>query len=201
MRTPVAPAVKATGEGAVIVPLAQRPQYRELRDEVSALEELYAAKSKERQRLLARARGEKVKRSASERAADLLAGGRIDPTKPGPAIEALDEELNILQGAIIEKSLLLDATANDLSFEESQKLKPVFDQAMRDALVAMEQLADAFKSAVDVADQLRRAGYRPSAVLLPDLIPDGARALGHPAVVGFSQSWQFRRALEDRGIV
>jgi hypothetical protein len=46
----------------------------------------------------------------------------------------------------------------------------------------------------------RAAGYRPSAVLLPDLIPEGAMRLGDP-VVGFSEAWRFRRALEERGII
>jgi hypothetical protein len=72
---------------------------------------------------------------------------------------------------------------------------------MRDALAAMEQLGQAFTRAAYLAHPLRRAGYRPSAVLLPDLIPEGAARLGDPAAIGFSESWRFRRALEERGII
>jgi hypothetical protein len=128
--------------------------------------------------------------------ADLLKGGRVDPTQPGPAIKAIDQELDILRGAIIEKTRALDEIARDLAYTESQKLVPEFSEAMRGALAAMEALARAFGAAAGLADQLRRAGYRPSAVLLPDLAPIAARALGDPESQT-SEAYKFRRDLEN----
>jgi hypothetical protein len=169
--------------------------------ELQALEARHAQAELARQRQLARARGEKTKRSVAQRAADLVAGGRVDTTNPTDAVQALDEELGILRAAIGEKTRELDGVAADLSFAASQKCKPAFDATMRDALAAMEQLARAFTTAAYLAHRLRRAGYRPSAVLLPDLIPEGAMRLGDPTAVGFSEAWRFRRALEERGII
>jgi len=134
------------------------------------------------------------------RAADLLKGGRVDPTQPGPAIKAIDQELDILRGAIIEKTRALDEIARDLAYTESQKLVPEFSEAMRGALAAMEALARAFGAAAGLADQLRRAGYRPSAVLLPDLALIAARALGDPESQ-ISEAYEFRRDLEELGVV
>ena len=137
---------------------------------------------------------------AAGRAADLLKGGRVDPTQPGPAIKAIDQELDILRGAIIEKTRALDEIARDLAYTESQKLVPEFSEAMRGALAAMEALARAFGAAAGLADQLHRAGYRPSAVLLPDLTPIAARALGDPESQ-VSEAYKFRRDLEELGVV
>jgi hypothetical protein len=184
-----------------LAPIVERPQYREILGELQALEALHSQKENDRKRLLARARGEKTKRAAAERARDLLAGGKIDPTDPADGITAVDEELAILRSAIGEKTRALDAVAIDLSYSESEKVKHQFDQLMRDALAAMEALAGAFGTAAGLADRLARAGYRPSAILLPNLIPEGAMQLGDPSVVGMSQAWRFKKALEERGIV
>jgi hypothetical protein len=179
-----------------LVPLRERPEYADVLADLQGLERLHAEKEFEKKRILARARGQKVNRTAVERAKDLLAGGRISPTPPGPAVEALDQELDILRGAIIEKTRALDEIARDLAYAESEKVKLQFNEAMRNALAAMEQLSSAFGSAAALADQLRRAGYRPSAVLLPDLTPIAARALGDPESQ-VSEAYKFRRDLEE----
>jgi hypothetical protein len=184
-----------------IAPIAGVPAYKALLGELQALEARHAEAELARQRQLARARGEKTKRSVAQRAADLVAGGRIDPTSPTDAVQALDEELAVMRAAIGEKTRELDRVTADLSFEASRDCKRAFDEQMRVALSAMEQLARAFTAAAYIAHRLRRAGYRPSAVLLPDLIPEGAMRLGDPAAVGFSEAWRFRRALEERGII
>ena len=185
-----------------LTPLSDRPDYAESLSELQELEKLHAEKEAERRRLLARARGAAIKRSATERARDLLAGGRIDKAPVGSAIQALDEELAILRDAIGVKTRQLDVVARDAAYEESQKFVPQFNEAMRAALEAMEALAGAFNSAAGLADELRRFGYRPSSVLLPDLAPEAARNLGDPnGAVGSSQASRFRRELENRGIV
>jgi hypothetical protein len=186
---------------AEIAPIASIPAYQALVGELQALEARHAEAALSRQRQLARSRGDKTKRSVAQRAADLLAGGHIDATSPTDAVQALDEELSILRAAIGEKTRELDRVAGEVGFAASQKCKPAFDAAMRDALAAMEQLALAFTTAAQIAHQLRRAGYRPSAVLLPDLIPESAARLGDPSSVAFSDAWRFRRALEERGII
>jgi hypothetical protein len=145
----------------------------------------------------ARARGAKTSRSAAERAKDLLAGGRVDPTLPGPAIAAIDEELRILQDAISEKTRALDEIARDLSYAESEKAKPQFDAAMRDALTAMALLAAATSAASELASRLYLAGYKPSGVLLPNLLPEQAWQLGDPDKA-WSPAWKFRQQLQER---
>jgi hypothetical protein len=184
-----------------IAPISRHPAYAALVLELQKLEARHAEAERGRQRQLARVRGEKVKRSVAERAADLLAGGRIDPTSPADAVTALDEELAVLRSAIGEKTRQLDALVVDLSYEVSKDAKREFDEQMRAAYAAMEALAKAFTAAAHLAHRLRQAGYRPSAVLLPDLIPEGAMRLGDPSMVGLNEGWRFRRALEERGII
>jgi hypothetical protein len=155
----------------------------------------------DREASVARAsRGAQIKRSATERARDLLAGGRIDKAPVGSAIQALDEEIGILRDAIGVKTRQLDVVARDAAYEESGKLVPQFNEAMRAALSAMEALAGAFNAAAGLADELRRFGYRPSSVLLPDLAPAAARVLGDPELQS-SEAFRFRRELEKLGVI
>jgi hypothetical protein len=55
-----------------ITPLAQRPEYLAALRSLEELEKAYSEREAQRQRLLARARGQRTKRSVSERAADLV---------------------------------------------------------------------------------------------------------------------------------
>jgi hypothetical protein len=183
-----------------LTPLGDRPEYSEPLQELQELERLHAQREADKRRLLARARGAKIKRSATERAADLLKGGRVDAMPLGPALAAIDQELAILRDAIGEKTRQLDVIATDFAFSESQKLLPQFNGHMRAALQAMEALSSAFNSAAGLADALRRNGYRPSSVLLPDLMPSAARVLGDLDSQN-SEAFRFRRELQDRGIV
>jgi hypothetical protein len=181
-----------------LVPLVQVPEYAVPLTELGEDEKLHAQKEKERQRHLARARGETSKRTIEEQAAALRRGGRVDPIPPGFAIEALDKELALLRQSIGKRTRELDAISGGLSDTESRKRVPAFNAFMRDALAGIEQLARAYAGAAALADELRRAGYKPSSLHLPDLMPDEVRSLGDPAVQG-TPAWRFARALKQGG--
>jgi alkylhydroperoxidase/carboxymuconolactone decarboxylase family protein YurZ len=178
-----------------IKPLADNPAYADLLADLVELEKLHSTKTLERARLLARAKGVRVRRSASDRAKDLLAGGRVDPTPPSSALDAIDQEIEILRSALADKSRELDAVAADASYEAAQALRPQFDAHMRAALAAMESVVAAFTGAASVADALRSAGYKVSSVVMPDLMPQGVRAL---ELVDLQR---FRQELSNRGSI
>jgi hypothetical protein len=192
--------MKKTFQPAAVVdkeikPINENPAYAVLLEDLQALEALHSTKTLERARLLARAKGARVRRSAAERAKDLIAGGRIDPVPPTSALEALDEEITILRDAIASKTRELDAVAADASYEAAQSLRPAFDAAMRDALAAMEATVTAFNNAAWLAARLQSAGYKVSSVVMPDLQPHGVRAL---AAVDLPR---FRQELSNRGAI
>jgi hypothetical protein len=184
---------------AAVVPMRERAEYIAALRPLQELERAHAEREATRAKLLARRRGEKSKRSVAERAADLVAGGKVIPASDDD-LRALDDELAILRNAITEKAQTLDNVARELSYTASESVKATFDASMRDALTTMTQLAAAFRQAIELASTLARAGYRPSAVILPDLIPRGAWMLGDPAVMG-SEAFRFRKLLEDKRIV
>lgn len=195
------PTEPAEQSGDEIVPIQQRPEYAEPLQKLQELERLHARKERERKILLARLNGQEAKRTPVEMAQDLLAGGRVDPVSVSDRIVALNEEILILRQAINEKTLVLDKISGELSYAESQKLKPEFDRIMREALAGMEHLYSTFNAATNLARQLHTAGYRPSPVMLSDLAPPAVMQLGDPNAVGQSQAWYFKKSLQDRGIV
>ena len=184
------PAEPIDGE---LIPLHQRPEYVEQREELEALEKLHSQKERERQRLLAKNRGEKTKRTAAERAADLLNGGFVDPVPAPDRLAAIDEELGILRSAIGEKTRALDVIASDLSHTECLRAKPQFDAAMVRAFEGLETAVAEFAEAESVANRLRAAGYRVSSVVMPDLQPAGIAGLRMNGLQ------TFRRALAEMG--
>jgi hypothetical protein len=192
-------ATKPTADG--ITSIYDDLRYQRLRAEIMTLEARLAEAEAAKKRELSRLRGTPIKRSASERAIDLVRGGKIDPTSAAAAAQAHEEEVYILRDAICEKTAELDSVARDLSYDASAVVKPVFDAAMRRALTAMTELAAAFRDAAGVADELRKAGYRPSSQLLPSLFPHAALMLGDPTAVGMSEAWRFKRDLEEKGII
>lgn len=175
--------------------------YQRLRAEIMALEKRLAEAEAARQRELRRLRGAPIKRSAGERAIDLVRGGRIDPTSAAAAAQAHEEEVYILRDAIGEKTRELDRFVTDLSYDVTASIKPQYDAAMRRALAAMTELAAAFRDAAGVADQLRKLGYKPSSQLLPNLFPQAVLMLGDPDAIGMSAAWRFKRDLEEKGII
>ena len=175
--------------------------YQRIRAEIMALEKRLVEAEAARQRELARLRGAPVRRTPGERAKDLLAGGKIDPTSASAAAQAREEETVVLRGAICEKTAEFDGGARDLSYDASVVVKPQFDTAMRRALAAMTELAAAFRDAAGVADELRKLGYKPSSQLLPNLFPQAVMMLGDPDAVGMSAAWRFKRDLEEKGII
>jgi hypothetical protein len=196
-RTPPLPNVGALD----IPPIRENAAYVAAEAELLALEKRFAETERRRKSALALARGAKSGRSVAERAADLVRGGRVQKPNTADELAAIEEETQILRSAITEATEKLDKISVDLSFEISQKHKALYDQAMVASLRAMEDLAAAVGAAAGLIGRLRDAGYRTSSVVFPDIIPAGAMALGNPAHSGFSQSWRFKRALEEMGIV
>jgi hypothetical protein len=175
--------------------------YQRLRAEIMAIEARLAEAEAAKKRELSRLRGAPIKRSAGERAIDLVRGGKIDPTSAAAAAQAHEEEVYILRDAIGEKTRELDRFVADLSYDVTASVKPQYDAAMRRALAAMSELAAAFRDAAGVADELRTLGYKPSSQLLPSLFPQAVLQLGDPDAVGMSEAWRFRRELKNRGII
>jgi hypothetical protein len=183
-----------------IVPLAQRPEYQKALAPLQELEKAYAEREKQRQRLLARARGQSSKRSVAARASDLVAGGKIDPVAINDQLEALDAELGILRVAISEKAEIVDQVAANLSRPENLSLRPQYDAAMRDGLHHMEQMISAFRRAAALPAALVRAGYKPSSMIMPNIVPPAVATLGDTSD-GWSQAWAFKRELQDMEII
>jgi hypothetical protein len=183
-----------------IAPLTQRPEYLAALRSLEELEKAHAEREAQRQRLLARARGQRTKRSVAERAADLAAGGRIDPVSLNDQLAALDIELEILRQAISEKAAVVDKVAAELSGPENLALRPQYQAAMRDGLEHMAAMLAAFRRAAALPAALVRAGYRPSSMIMPNLVPPAIAMLGD-LNDGWSQAWAFRRELQDMGIV
>jgi hypothetical protein len=177
--------------------IVERPEYAAAFGPVREIERALDERERTLAAMQARRRGEKSKKSASERALALVKGGRLVGMPTEADVEAVHDEIALLRAALIERHAVLDRIASELSYAESRALKPAFDQYMDDALVAMRHLATAFRGASDLAAVLIRAGYRPSATLLPHLIPNGAALLGDPVQQG-SESWYFARALDAR---
>jgi hypothetical protein len=193
-------AAAATNADHAIVPLTQRPEYQDALGPLQELEKAYAEREAQRQRLLARARGQRSKRSITERAADLVAGGRIDPVAIGAQLEAIDTELAILRAAISEKAETVDRVAAELSHPENLALRPQYEAAMRDGLEHMAAMLAAFRRAAALPALLVKNGYRPSSHVMPNLVPSPVAMLGD-VNDGWSQAWSFRRALQDEGII
>jgi hypothetical protein len=175
--------------------------YQRLRAEIMALEARLAEAEAAKKRELGRLRGAPIKRSASERAIDLVRGGKVDPTSAAAAAQAHEEEVYILRDAIGEKTRELDRFVVDLSYDVTASVKPRYDAAMRRALAAMTELAAAFRDAAGVADELRKLGYKPSSQLLPSLFPQAVLMLGDPDAIGMSEAWRFKRDLKEKGII
>jgi hypothetical protein len=181
-------------------PIAENPIYRAALTELEALE-ARLGQALERRRAKARLMGAKPGRSTLERAKDLVASGKIDPTDPADDIAATAEEEQILRQAIIAKTGELDRISADLSFEVSQKFQPLHNQALLAVLTAIDDLAAALDAAAAIRARLWFANYVPRSVILPQLAPEGALVLDSSTNVGSSPAWYFRRELERRGIL
>lgn len=171
---PAEPEAPAGGE---ILPLNQRPEYQEPLKELQALEALHAEKERERNILVRLARGEKIKRTATERAQALLAGGRIDPVTIPDKLAALDTELGILRDAISAKTRELDHIAGEIAFAESIRARPMYLNAMNEMYAHLRAAFSDYQRAVAVAGKLNNAGLRPSSAIFPDLMPPSLRGV------------------------
>jgi hypothetical protein len=184
-----------------IEPIGNDATYQAALAELQALEKGLAQSEKRRQGGLARLRGTKSPRSAVELARDLLRGGEVGANDPADDVRAADEERQILIHAIISATQQLDEIHAELSYRTCLKLRSEYAATLAAALDAMTNLANALDAAVGIRARLRDAGYAPLSTVLPDIVPQAARHLGSPENVGASQSWFFKKALQEAGLL
>jgi hypothetical protein len=182
-----------------IKPIAEHPEYHAALAVLEALEQRLAETETRRKRARARLMGAKPSRGWAERARDLVAGGRIEPTSPADEIAASADEEVILRQGISLATRRLDEVAKDLSFTASQKLQPLHNAALLAVLQAIDDLAAALDAAASIRAALRARGFSPSSVLIPELAPQEAVMIGRSTNVGASPAWYFRRELERLG--
>jgi hypothetical protein len=183
-----------------IPPLAPRPEFQQVDVPLREDEKEYAAREKQRQQLLARARGQSSKRSVAERAADLRAGGRIDPVSINDQLSAKEAELAVFRLSVGEKKAAVDQVVTKLSIPENLALRPQYDVAMRDGFEHMVAMLAAFRRAAALPAALVKAGYKPSSSIMPNIVPQAVAILGN-VDDGWSQAWSFKRELEKMGII
>ena len=157
--------------------------------ELEGLESRLAQSLERRKRARMRIMGAKPGRSWAARAADLVAGGRIDPAD---GIATSFEEEQIFRQGIIEKTADLDAISGELSYAASQKFQSLHNQALRAVLAAVDDLSAALEAAAGVRARLRPGGYQPSSTLLPAIEPESASLLGNSAAVGWASRCKAR---------
>lgn len=179
MKTTTQRLFKPVEPAAYLMPISDHPEYSEICDQLRALEAAHAEKQRERQRLLARIRGEKTKRSTLERAQDLLRGGRVDAIPPASALLALDEEIAILRGAITTKTRELDAISSELSYAEAMRARPEYLSALNSMHAHLQAALDDYGRAASIPLRLHQRGFRVSSAIMPDLMPPSLRAVGN----------------------
>jgi hypothetical protein len=138
-------------------------------------------------------------RGWSDRARDLVAGGRIEPTNPADDLAATRQEETILRQGISLASGKLDEIARDLSYAASQQFQTLHNSALLAVLQSIDDLAAALDAGASIRAALRSRGYTPSSVLIPELAPPEAVMLGRSTSVGASPAWRFKRAIEQLG--
>jgi hypothetical protein len=72
----------------------------------------------------------------------------------------------------------LDEVAKDLSYSASQKCQALHNAALLAVLQTFDDLAAALDAGASIRAALRARGYTPSSVLMPELAPQEAVALG-----------------------
>ncbi len=181
-----------------IKPIADDPQYQAALAELEALEQRLAETELRRKRAKARLMGAKPGRGFADRARDLVAGGRIEPTSPADEMAASADEEQILRQAISLATGRLDEVARDLSYAASQKCQALHNSALLAVLQAIDDLAGALDAGASIRAALRARGNTPSSVLMPELAPQEAVMIGRSTNVG-TTAWNFRRGLERLG--
>src|SRR5262249_12236034 len=137
-----------------------------------ALEERLKRTQLRRERAQARSRGEKTARPATERAADLVAGGRVPGASPESELAACDhEEFEILLPAIRAQTAVLDDIRQTLSLAANERLKPAHDAALCALLRALEDSWTAVTASAEIVNRLRALGYLVRYDILPAQYP------------------------------
>jgi hypothetical protein len=126
-----------------IKPIAEDLEYQAALRELEAIEQRLAETELRRRRVRARLMGAKPGRGWADRARDLVAGGRIEPTNPADEIAAAADEEVIPREGISLATRRLDEVAKNLSFAASQKFQALHNAGLLAVLLAIDDLAAA----------------------------------------------------------
>lgn len=187
-------------EEQAIPRLQDSSEYLAASAQLAALRQRAEETEARRQRAIARMRGDKAKRSVTERASDLLKGGTIPAGNPADELSACNAEDKILFPAMAEAQAKIDDIASGLAFEMSQRVRDRHNDCLRAALQAMAELHGAIADALAIQNELRAAGHHPASHVLPLPIPHAAAILGSPDNFN-SPAAAFKRQLETLGVL
>lgn len=182
-------------------PLEADPRYQRAREELVALESRYRDSERRRDIALARARGQQPTRSALDRAKALVDGGQVIILPPAAELEASDEELFLLTGAIVRKREQLAEIAAEASFEVCQRFAAQNAEALRAALDAATALFYALEAARLIRGRIVGAGFSINESALPIHNFPVAAAVGDPDRVGMTAAALFKQWLQEKGII
>ncbi len=183
-----------------IEPITDDPEYQAAAAELSALQQRLAQTREREAHARARARGTSAARSNSDRAGDLIKGGRIPGTQAAAEIAACEEEAAILFRAIVEQNQKLASICGDRSYNLARRFLPQHHEALRAILDGMLIIDDAITAIRACRARRVAAGYNEATYALPENIPFLAEQLGDPRLGG-TDAGAFRRWLEDQGII
>jgi hypothetical protein len=160
--------------------LDEHPRYKAAAAELAKLKGRYE-QAEQRQRVAqARARGQKPTGNVTDRAAALVAGGRVNAAPPDAEFSAATEEKQILLTAIFAQREAMEVIAGELSAEVCRRMRPLSDDAHRAALAAVEDLFAALEVARIARGRLIGAGYSLNTSAMPYHTFATAAALGDP---------------------
>jgi len=179
--------------GGDIAPLAENPAYTAALAEVEKIQARRDETASRRAAAVARKR-QTTTANPLAKAAALIAGARVTSTDPDQELAACaaeDEALAAAMGVAVER---LENAVGQASFEAATRLRPLHDQALRDALAAMDGLAAAVETINGLRAKLSAAGLKPRSDILPVPLPSAVPLL-------LQQRDSFRRWAVAEGII
>lgn len=182
-------------------PLEADPRYRQVRDELTALEKRHAESEQRRKVANARARGQQPNRSLAERAKALVSGGQVVSASPAGEIEAATEEMSILTNAIVRKRMELASMREEISAVVCERFADQNAEALRAALSAATALHLALEVGRTIRGRIVGSGYMINETKLAVHYFPAAAALGDPDRAGLTAASLFKDWLRTRGII
>lgn len=174
-----------------LTPAAQQPEIVALEKQRAALESRLAETLARKQRAK---KPTNAKRTALDRARDLVSGGYIPGVDSAAELRATAEEEMVLVRAIAEVETQISDVLARLSLEVSQNFQPDHIAALRQLDIALASVSDAVGALHGIQARIQAAGYHPRSDILPAAIPRSAYLVGKSQAFG-SEAATFRRWL------